>query len=656
MTERLSLRTSAQSLRLGFVFAAVIFAFVFLANSWVGDDAYISFRVSDNLLKGYGPRWNVDERVQVFTNPLWTFTMAAAAGLTGEFFYTAVAVSFLFCLAMLWFIWRWLGRTADGWLVVALLLSSKAFVDYSSSGLEYPLTYFLIAAFVVRALGARHATTSEPPGDRLPVLILIASLAFVNRADMILLYLPTLAWLLVRRLRGLSWRETRGIVLAAAPAWGWLLFAVIYYGFPFPNTYYAKAQSGMPEWLQLRQGFAYMASSLRFDPITLATVAAAVGATFMIGGTRARLLALGACLYVVYTVRVGGDFMAGRFFAAPLLMSALLMGYLPKKRLTALAATGLVVAWNVVNPLAPIKSTPNLEMGWNWRLQNGVKDDRGATAGGVSPLTYEIFRRMPDNAMAREARSLRASADRVIVHPWIGEVGFWAGPGKYVIDPNALSDPLLARLPIPPSFYFEFWVSHFTRELPEGYVESRREKRNLIHDPVIRDYFDKILRVTTGPVFSMARVRDIVDLNWRLRNFKDVVKARQQLHASIRVNNPLFWTHVGVLDEGARLIRSDGRAGYLLLGPGTPIGPGTYRVRWFGQAERPQKPDLGFVEVCFNDCQSMLARESIVPGAGDLLGETVFRLEEEARDVEFRMWVNDASGVNVWTAAISQEN
>jgi len=653
MIAHVSLRTSPQLLRLSFVFAAVAFALVFMANSWVGDDAYITFRVSENLLNGYGPRWNVDERVQVFTNPLWMFVMAAAAGLSGEFLYTAVAVSFLFGLVTLWTIWRGLGRPADGWLVLALLVSSKAFMDYSSSGLEYPLTYFLLAMFVVGVIGGRDRDAWPTP-KRLPVLVLIASLAFVNRADTILLYGPTLAWLLIRGVRERGWGGTRWIVLAAAPAWGWLLFATVYYGFPLPNTYYAKAQSGMPDWLQFRQGLAYVANSVRFDPPTLATIAAGVAATFLAGPSRARLLALGACLYVAYTVEVGGDFMAGRFFAPPLLLATILLGYLPKKRLTAMVATAGVLVFNIINPLAPIKSIPNLEMGWNWRLQNGVKDERGVTAAGTSPLTFEVFRRMPDNLMATEARTLRASPDPVLVHPWIGEVGFWAGATKYVIDSNALSDPLLARLPIPPGFYFDFWVSHYTRELPEGYVESRRQKRNLIMDPIIHDYFEKILRVTTGPVFSMARFRDMVDLNWRLRNFHEVVRTRQRLDAVVRVDNPLFRTHVGVLDN-ARVVRADGRAGYLLIGPGTPVGPGTYRVRWHGQADQPEKPDLGFVEVCHSDCTALLARAQVVPHQGDVLGETVVRLREDARDIEFRLWVNEGSGINVWSVAITQE-
>ncbi len=262
----------------------------------------------------------------------------------------------------------------------------------------------------------------------LPILVFVASLAFVNRADMALLYAPTLAWLLVRWFRQFGWRRSGRIVLASAPVWGWLLFAIVYYGFPFPNTYYAKAQSGMPHWLQLRQGFAYTVSSLRFDPLTLSTVAAAAGVAFAAGGGRLRLLAAGVCTYVFYTIWVGGDFMAGRFFAAPLLVSALVLAHLPKQATTALAAVALIVVYNVAAPLAPIKSIPELEMGWNWRFQNGVKDDRGATINGASPLTFEVFKRQPDNAMAREARSLRASPDHVLVHPWIGEVG--STPGR----------------------------------------------------------------------------------------------------------------------------------------------------------------------------------------------------------------------------------
>jgi arabinofuranosyltransferase len=655
-TDGWALPSARVSGRMAFVIAAVLFSVVFIANCWIGDDAFITFRVSENLINGYGPRWNVAERVQVFTNPLWMFLMAGVAAVTGEFYYTAMVVSFVVCLAMLGVIWRGLARPVDGWLAVALLVSSKAFIDYTSSGLENALGYLLLATFTMLVLGRRDR--ADGAADRLPLLVLIASLAFVNRADMILLYTPVLAWLIVRRYRGIDWRDRwrdgRWLLLASAPAWGWLLFAVIYYGFPFPNTYYAKAQSGMPQWLQLRQGLAYTASSLRFDPLTLATIAAAFGVSVVAGRTRVRLLAASAATYVFYTIWVGGDFMAGRFFSGPFLLSALLLAHLPKRSLTALAGIALIATFNIVHPLAPLKSIPSLQMGWNWRLQNGVKDDRGATIEGASPLAFEVFRRMPDNAMAREARSLRVSPEPVLVHPWIGEVGFYAGPTKYIIDPNALSDPLLARLPIPPHFYFEFWVSHFTRDLPAGYVESRREGRNLIEDPIIHAYFDKLLRVTTGPVFSRARFKDVFDLNWRERGFKARVQSRQRLNAIVRVTNPLIWTHAGWLDEPSSLLRSNGEPGYLMMGPGTPLGAGTYHVRWTGSTDQPGMADPGFVEICHSDCREPLAKSGIGPMQGDTVAEIMFQVPHAVRDVEFRMYVNRGSAINLSSVSITQ--
>ncbi|MDP7573157.1 MAG: hypothetical protein QF391_16270, partial [Myxococcota bacterium] len=44
---------------------------VVIAQAWVSDDAFITFRVIDNFVHGYGLRWNVDERVEVYTHPLW---------------------------------------------------------------------------------------------------------------------------------------------------------------------------------------------------------------------------------------------------------------------------------------------------------------------------------------------------------------------------------------------------------------------------------------------------------------------------------------------------------------------------------------------------------------------------------------------------------
>src|SRR5687768_16592700 len=87
----------ARRLALGAMFLA--FTYVFLANAWLGDDAYITFRVVWNFLHGYGLTFNPDERVQAYTHPLWTFVIAAAHAVTREFFFTATVVCWAFSVA-----------------------------------------------------------------------------------------------------------------------------------------------------------------------------------------------------------------------------------------------------------------------------------------------------------------------------------------------------------------------------------------------------------------------------------------------------------------------------------------------------------------------------------------------------------------------------
>src|SRR6266540_4786267 len=58
-------------------FLLVLFLFwIILQNAWISDDAYITFRVIENFIAGYGPNFNIGERVQVFTHPLWMVLLA----------------------------------------------------------------------------------------------------------------------------------------------------------------------------------------------------------------------------------------------------------------------------------------------------------------------------------------------------------------------------------------------------------------------------------------------------------------------------------------------------------------------------------------------------------------------------------------------------
>ena len=70
------------------------------ARRWAADDAYIDFRVVDNLLHGLGPVFNAGERVEAYTSPLWVAILAAVRGLLGfNLPWTAVAIGLALTVA-----------------------------------------------------------------------------------------------------------------------------------------------------------------------------------------------------------------------------------------------------------------------------------------------------------------------------------------------------------------------------------------------------------------------------------------------------------------------------------------------------------------------------------------------------------------------------
>ncbi|RMF73927.1 MAG: hypothetical protein D6744_15075, partial [Planctomycetota bacterium] len=102
---------------------------------------------------------------------------------------------------------------------------------------------------------------------------------------------------------------------------------------------------------------------------------------------------------------------------------------------------------------------------------------------------------------------VRARQYPVVHTSTIGLVGAYAGPTVYVIDENALCDPLLARLPARRDVRLR--IGHMSRVIPEGYADSLRADRNLIRDPAIAALYDDVRLVTRGPIWTRQRWRAI---------------------------------------------------------------------------------------------------------------------------------------------------
>ena len=76
------------------VFCIAFFTIIVLRSAWLSDDAYITFRTVDNFINGYGLRWNIVERVQSYTNPLWMFCVSLVYYFSREVYYSVLLLSF----------------------------------------------------------------------------------------------------------------------------------------------------------------------------------------------------------------------------------------------------------------------------------------------------------------------------------------------------------------------------------------------------------------------------------------------------------------------------------------------------------------------------------------------------------------------------------
>jgi arabinofuranosyltransferase len=126
---------------------------VVVRTAWISDDAMITLRTILNFTNGLGPVFNIGERVQGYTHPLWFLLLSAASFVITDLYQCVFVVSVGLAVGVYAALLFRIGTSRALTLLAAVaLLLSKAFVDYSTSGLENPLAYCGLAVL----LGVAH--------------------------------------------------------------------------------------------------------------------------------------------------------------------------------------------------------------------------------------------------------------------------------------------------------------------------------------------------------------------------------------------------------------------------------------------------------------------------------------------------------------------
>lgn len=509
-----------------FLFLYLLIVFI---SAWLCDDSYITFRTVDNFINGYGLTWNINERVQAYTHPLWMFLLSFFYFLTGEPFFTSIILSIVLSLFTIYILaFKISSEFYSIILVLIALIFSKAFVDYSTSGLENPFSHLIIVLYFFIYL------KKENDNKKLFYLALTVSAATLNRMDLILLLLPPLIFTAVKTEK---FKSIKFIIAGFTPLVLWLLFSLFYYGFPFPNTAYAKLNHGISNVELIEQGLYYFLNSFYLDPLTLPVILLGLVIPFFIKRKFLFPITIGLILYLLYIIKIGGDFMSGRYFSVPFLVSLIILSQIVIKKKVFLSGIILIIILGLMSPYPTILYGadyglgPKIVKGFKVgprifaTFDNGIADERLFYYQFTGILNYN---KLEKHQWIKKALKIKNEKQTPFVYTIAGIFGYYAGPDIHIIDPWALGDPLLSKLPAtgywragykhPPGR--KWWrIGHFARKIPAGYIETISSNENVIENESLRKYYNKLSYVIKGDLFDFNRLIEIWNLNTGKYNY-----------------------------------------------------------------------------------------------------------------------------------------
>jgi arabinofuranosyltransferase len=479
------------------LYTAVIAIFVWLVvrDAWLCDDAFITFRVVDNFHNDFGLRWNVADRVQVFTHPLWCLVLLCVGFVFDNLPLAALWLSILLSITAFVLIVPRPGRNQLDLVLLALFIpASKAVTQFATSGLEGPLAFVLLTLLILACGGL------APEWSRWDRWVpLLAAAVILTRHDFVLIVAPLfLAWMA----RKGAQRAAVPIISGAAAIVVWETFSLIYYGSLVPNTALAKLNTELPFLEGALQGLRYVVDFMLRDPAgMLGLVTCLLVLLVRRKDRQARAVATGVGLYLVYIVIIGGDFMSGRFFAVPVFLVVA-----ESIRRDAEGMKSLSDSFPGVCATAVILVVIHF-FGFNGFVadnisRNGIADERKVYAPALSLAAIHSGKPIQRVSWVRAAEELGETGPSVMRAIAVGVVGYYGGPNVHILDVNALGDPLLSRLPA----RLQSRVGHFERQIPPGYEDSLQSGELRIEDEDLRKYCQVVWSVARGPLWSPSRI------------------------------------------------------------------------------------------------------------------------------------------------------
>lgn len=489
------------------------------------DDPMISMRYARNLADGLGLVWNAGERVEGITNPGWAFIMALVHLVEDNRGYTSLYMQIIstFCIiATSWLTARiaWRVGAGDTLLTVAATVVTAFYFPllyWAVFGMETGLLGLLITAAV--AVWLREQEARRFPWQS----YLILGVATIVRIDAAVPLLVLGGYSIItadtnnRRMH----HGAATVMVLGTFVGGQTLARLLYYGYPFPNTYYLK-MTGFPLLNRIARG-AYVTSITLWTlllPLITVAIAACIASMVRRGQHKTQLLskvryrevwskllrhptALLVFLFsgqTAYSVYVGGDAWEDTVFCNRYIIVVFpLFAIFTSQALLEMSVV-MVRKFSLKPAFATGTAFVILLLGFIYQNWNSVYPYYR------SGMMLDTNHRLPAESkrliqISKEIQSL-ASADWVVSSDWAGAIPYYID--NYAVDPLGKCDVHIAHQPArrkhSPVWYKEFYPGHMKWDAEYTYETYKPDLMVFLwvtgsgrdFNPITLRYYDRI--------------------------------------------------------------------------------------------------------------------------------------------------------------------
>jgi arabinofuranosyltransferase len=322
-----------QHATLAFSIVLIVLAGFSVSNRFIQDDAFITFRYADNLVRGNGIVWNSGERVEGYSDFLWLLIMSIPLRLGWDVIVFAQATGVGFFILTLLLTYRLALLVFDSehtaLFVVVLLGTNYSFSSYGTGGLETQMQTCILTGIIFLTLWSVYKCGLDKKYSLLlsilfgvSVLTKIDSLIVVGLCSTVILYK-----VFTNANRRVYWRTVYFLFTPFVLIVGlWLLWKMSFYGGIVPNSFYIKGPGTGLVWMGLGYVWMFLLSYLLvpFPLMFLAYIRRLV----VEKNEHLVIISSLVVVWLAYVISIGGDFMEWRLFVPVLPLVFILITWL----------------------------------------------------------------------------------------------------------------------------------------------------------------------------------------------------------------------------------------------------------------------------------------------------------------------------------------